>query len=76
MLINVSKRKTIRFLSYVILLAYILNVNASTQSDHNGDDEEILDIGVRLTRENHDSLIADLIAEEKEVLNAGHVNDN
>ncbi|CAF2019698.1 unnamed protein product [Rotaria magnacalcarata] len=73
MLMNVFKRKIIRLVFLYILLVNTLNVNASRQVKYD-DDDEIMDIGVRLTNENHDSLIADLIAEEKEVLNAGLID--
>ncbi len=38
------------------------------------DDEEFIDIGIRLTGDNRDYLIADLIAEEKDIINAGPVS--
>lgn len=71
MLIDVSKTKFFRLISVIALFLYIININASTQVN---DDEEIIDLGVRLRGDNRDYLIADLIAEEREVLNAGHVS--
>jgi hypothetical protein len=55
-----------------ILILCVLNINAYKQE--NDDDEEFIDIGVRLTGDNRDYLIADLIAEEKDIFNAGHVS--
>ncbi len=72
MFINVNPTRILRLVLFLILLAYILNLNAFKQEDDEEDD--FLDIGVRLTGDKRDSLIADLIAEEKDILNAGHVN--
>jgi hypothetical protein len=55
-----------------ILILCVLNINGYKQE--NDDDEEFIDIGVRLTGDNRDYLIADLIAEEKDIFNAGHVS--
>lgn len=38
------------------------------------DDDDFLDIGVRLMGDHRDNLIADLIAEERDLINAGHVS--
>jgi hypothetical protein len=70
MFINVIRKKTLRLSFLLVLLVYIININAS---ELEGDDDEFVDIGVRLTGDNRDSLIADLIAEERDVINAGHV---
>jgi hypothetical protein len=70
MFINVIRKKTLRLSFLLVLLVYIININASELA---GDDDEFVDIGVRLTGDNRDSLIADLIAEERDVINAGHV---
>ncbi len=59
-----------------IFLLVILNlsiINAKSYRQEN-DDEDFIDIGVRLTGNNRDYLIADLIAEEKDIINAGHVS--
>jgi len=56
----------------VSLILLIFNVYAHNNNQENDDD--FIDIGVRLTGDNHDTLIADLIAEEKDLLNAGHVS--
>ncbi len=59
-----------------IFLLVILNlsiINAKSYRQEN-DDEDFIDIGVRLTGNNRDYLIADLIAEEKDMINAGHVS--
>jgi hypothetical protein len=50
-----------------ILILCVLNINGYKQE--NDDDEEFIDIGVRLTGDNRDYLIADLIAEEKDSWN-------
>jgi len=58
-----------------IFLLVILNlsiINAKSYRQEN--DEDFIDIGVRLTGNNRDYLIADLIAEEKDIINAGHVS--
>jgi len=55
-----------------ILILCVLSINGYKQE--NDDDEEFIDIGVRLTGDNRDYLIADLIAEEKDIFNAGHVS--
>ncbi len=65
-----SSRFAMNFL--FILILCVLNINAYKQE--NDDDEEFIDIGVRLTGDNRDYLIADLIAEEKDIFNAGHVS--
>jgi len=56
----------------VILFLSVLNVNTYRRENNNNDD--FIDIGVRLTGDNRDFLIADLIAEEKDIINAGHVS--
>ncbi|CAF3726887.1 unnamed protein product [Rotaria socialis] len=57
-----------------ILLLCILTVH-TYQDENDGDDDydEFIDIGVRLTGDNRDYLIADLIAEEKNLFNAGDI---
>lgn len=55
----------------VIVFLCVFNVNTHEQDEN---DDEFIDIGVRLTGDNQDYLIADLIAEEKNLFNAGHVN--
>ncbi|CAF2545866.1 unnamed protein product [Rotaria sp. Silwood2] len=70
MLINVLEGKIFRLFFIFLLLVYILKINASKETVED-DEEEIFDIGVRLTGNHHDYLIADLIAEEKDILNAG-----
>jgi hypothetical protein len=54
----------------VILIISIFNVYTYNQED----EEDFIDIGVRLTGDNRDFLVADLIAEEKDIINAGHVS--
>jgi len=54
----------------VILFIIIFNVNSYKRENY----EDFIDIGVRLTGNNKDYLIADLIAEEKDIINAGHVS--
>lgn len=71
MLINVYTRKFLRLFFFLILLVYILNINAF-QPESN--DDEYMDIGVRLTGDQHDNLIADLIAQERDVFNGGLVS--
>lgn len=71
MLIDVFPTKLLRLILLLILFIFILNINAYKQED---DDEDFIDVGVRLKSGSRDSLIADLIAEERDVLNAGHVN--
>ncbi|CAF1134015.1 unnamed protein product [Adineta ricciae] len=56
--------------NFAVLFLNILNTNGSDNID---EDEEYIDIGVRLTDENRDQLIADLIAQEKHVISAGHI---
>ncbi len=71
MLINVFTRKHFRLVFFSVLLIYILNINAFEQQD---DDEEYIDIGVRLTGNQHDNLIADLLAQERDFRNDGLVS--
>ncbi|CAF4594129.1 unnamed protein product [Rotaria sp. Silwood1] len=73
MLINIFERKIFRLLFILLLLVYIFKVNASEETVDNRDEEETIDIGIRLTGNNRDYLIADLIAEERDILNAGHM---
>ena len=54
----------------LILIFCVWNINAC--GDENGDDD-FIDIGIQLNGDNRDILIADLIAEEKDLYNAGHV---
>ncbi|CAF5200402.1 unnamed protein product, partial [Rotaria magnacalcarata] len=57
-----------------ILLLCILTVHSyQDENDGDGDYDEFIDIGVRLTGDNRDYLIADLIAEEKNLFNAGDI---
>ena len=44
-----------------------------TNAYHHGTGDEFLDIAVQLKGNPRDVLIADLIAEEKDLINAGHV---
>lgn len=55
----------------LILILCVWNVNAC--GDEN-DDDDFIDIGIQLNGDNRDILIADLIAEEKDLYNAGHVS--
>jgi len=72
MFINVFfPTKHLKLLFFFILLIYIININAYSQADN---DEDFVDVGVRLLGGKRDSLIADLIAEERNVINAGHVS--
>lgn len=59
----------------ISLFILILAVFSSTTAKYDDTDEEFLDIGVQLTGDNSDVLVADLIAEEKNFLNVGHVSD-
>ena len=54
----------------IVLVLCIIYVNAYEEDEN---DHGFIDVGVRLTGDNSDSLIADLIAEEKNILHAGHV---
>jgi hypothetical protein len=56
-----------------ILLLVILFINVETYRQEN-DDEDFIDVGVRLTGDNRDFLVADLFAEERDIINAGHVS--
>jgi hypothetical protein len=74
MFINVYPTKHLRlFFFFLIFFIYIININAYKQEDDNN--EDFIDVGVRLIGGKRDSLIADLIAEERNVLNAGHVSE-
>jgi hypothetical protein len=55
----------------IILIVCVLNVTSYKQEN----DDDFIDIGVRLTGNNRDILIADLIAEERDLFNAGHVSE-
>lgn len=68
------KNVTTRRIFQCFLLVLFLNVLNTNGSDETEEDEEYIDIGVRLTDENRDQLIADLIAQEKRVISAGHVS--
>ncbi|CAF0883079.1 unnamed protein product [Adineta steineri] len=67
---SLFSRRFIRLVTFLLLLVYITNINAF--KPHN-DDEEYIDIGVRLTGDVRDQLIADLIAQERGVLSSGHI---
>lgn len=56
----------------LLLVLILCNVNAYKQEN----DDDFIDIGVRLTGDNRDYLVADLIAEEKDIFNAGAVSLN
>jgi subtilisin family serine protease len=58
---------------FLLITFNLLIINGKTYRQEN-DDEDFIDIGVRLTGDNRDFLIADLIAEEKDIINAGHIN--
>ncbi len=58
---------------FLLITFNLLIINGKTYRQEN-DDEDFIDIGVRLTGDNRDFLIADLIAEEKDIINAGHVS--
>ena len=72
MQINVFPRNVLRSSFLLILFIYILHINA-TKHEEDDDTEDFIDLGVRLVGGRQDSLIADLIAQERDVLNAGHV---
>jgi hypothetical protein len=55
----------------VILLVSILT-SSRCQTVHHHD--EFIDVGIRLAGGNNDALLADLIAEENNIFNAGHVS--
>ena len=55
---------------FLLIVLYFSLYNV--KSDENDDD--FLDIGVRLMGDHRDNLIADLIAEERDLINAGHVS--
>lgn len=57
---------------FVLLVLSLALFNV--KCDENDDGDDFLDIGVRLTGDHRDNLIADLIAEEKDLINAGHVS--
>lgn len=54
----------------LILLLCVLTVYTNDEEN----DDEFIDIGVRLSGNNRDFLIADLIAEENNLFNAGDVS--
>ena len=54
---------------FLILFALVLTTNAYDEQS----EDTFVDIAVRLKGNNRDFLVADLIAEERDVLNAGHV---
>jgi hypothetical protein len=73
MFVNILTRKTIRlFIFSLTLLVCILHTQAYKQD--NDDNDDFIDVGVRLTGNSHDSLVADLIAEEREFINNGLVS--
>lgn len=63
---------SIKFFIFILILNIVL-IN-SKSNDDNDDNEEFLDIGVQLRGDKQDVLVADLIAEERNVLNVGHVS--
>ena len=63
-------------LLFLFLVLYLSVNNVKTNENNVDDQEDFLDIGVRLTGDHRDNLIADLIAEEKDIINAGHVSSN
>ena len=54
----------------LLLLGYAICSDAMASDD---DPDGFVDVGIRLTGGNQDSLIADLIADERDIYNAGHV---
>ncbi len=70
---NVFALKLCRLIFSLTLLLYIVNINAYHAED-NDDDEDSIDVGVRLTDNSLNSLMADLVAKDMDVLNAGHVS--
>lgn len=71
---NFMITKSIWFCFSLILFNHLWNVNATEFEERENDDFEFIDLGIRLTGAKRDPLIADLIAEEREFINAGHVN--
>lgn len=68
---NAFPTEHLRVLCFLILIVYIININASKYDDS---DEDYVDVGVRLVDGKRDTLIADLIAAERNVINTGHVS--
>lgn len=60
-----------RILLLTSLVLIHISITSSSQKD--ADSDEFIDLGIRLTGDNTDALLADLIAEERELFNAGHV---
>lgn len=70
--IVLSKEQRIAFSILFIFVIQILNIHAYEQRS-NEEEEDSLDIGIRLIGGKRDSLIADLIADERNIMNAGQV---
>jgi hypothetical protein len=70
--INVFPTGILRLSFLLILFLYTFHINAN-KHEENDDNEDFIDLGVRLIGGKEDSLIADLIAQERNVLNAGLV---
>ncbi|CAF0789709.1 unnamed protein product [Adineta steineri] len=59
----------------LIIIISVLNINAYRKEINDGDDDaDFIDIGIRLTGDNKDYLVADLIAEENDLFNAGLIH--
>jgi hypothetical protein len=55
-----------------VLLVFLVSFLLTHAHDHTDDD--FIDIGVQLRGDGEDGLVADLIAEENDFFNAGHVS--
>ena len=72
-IIVLSKEQRIGFAILFIFVIQILNIHAYEQRSNEGEEEDSFDVGIRLTGGKQDSLIADLIADERNIMNAGQV---
>ena len=65
-------QKTFRRILRICLVVWLC-FGIQSNAEKNFDEEEFVDIGVRLIGSAPDDLMADLIAEEKDLLHHGHV---
>ena len=72
-IIVLSKEQRIGFAILFIFVIQILNIHAYEQRSNDEEEEDSFDVGIRLTGGKQDSLIADLIADERNIMNAGQV---
>lgn len=70
---NILRLSKTQRIEYSCLFIFIIQIWNSYAYEQRLNDEDSFDVGIRLIDGKQDSLIADLIADERSIMNAGQV---